>query len=129
MPEANTTYTPFHIAVPPAAQPAVFPLGEQRQMAADQDLVQLCGQHTANKSALDACPLDADESPHWPPYSATSEAISAARPNTFAELAAKARAAKREALTPSGQEDTRNGSALDWAWDLVNDLIRLDEAA
>jgi hypothetical protein len=96
---------------------------------ANQDLAQLCAQHIAHRQALLACPQDPENSPHWALYAATSDAISMARPATLAELAAKAGAAKHEALTANGREDIRNGSAVEWAWDLVNDLIRLSNAA
>lgn len=130
MPEADNTHTPIPRSVltgfPPAATLTAMPPATPEQVLADQDLIQLCAQHIGNRAALDSCPLDADDSPHWPPFAASSDAISIARPASLAELAAKARAAKREALTVSGQEDASIGSALDWAWDLVNDLIRLD---
>lgn len=94
--------------------------------ATDQELVSLCAQHIVNRQAVLDCPLDPDDSPSWLPYAVTHDAISNARPKTLAGLIAKARAAKGEASIGTGNEDPLNGSALEWAWDIVNDLIRLD---
>jgi hypothetical protein len=133
MQEAETTLTPIRASVFIDALPAAYSTGTspvgRDPITADDDLVRLCEQHKANKTALDACSLDADDSPHWPSFVASSDAIAAARPTTLAGLAAKARTAKREALTSGGGEDPCNGAALAWAWDLVNDLIRLDETS
>lgn len=133
MPEANSTHTPIpHPVVTralPVANIATIPVKTPRQMMANQDLTQLCARHIAHRQGLLACPLDPAESPHWAFYTATHDAISTSRPATLADLAAKARAAKHEAMTLGGREDVHSGSALDWAWDLVNDLVRLGEGA
>ena len=44
---------------------------------------------------------------------------------TLADLAAKAQAARREARGPDGEESSEGTMAETWAWDLVNDLVRL----
>ena len=111
-----------------STQSTDIPTPQQEQMSADHDLIQLCTHHIANCQALEACPLDPDESSHWAAYLSSNDAISHARPTSLAGLVAKARAAKREALQ-NGREDITNGSALVWGWHLVNDLIRLDEGA
>lgn len=133
MPEANSPHTPIcNFALPdarPAANVVMVPAEAPTRMEANQDLAQLCVQHIAHRQALLACPQDPEDSPHWALFSATHDAIAMARPTTLAELAAKARAAKHEAMTANGREDVRSGSAVDWAWDLVNDLIRLGNAA
>lgn len=133
MPEANTTNTPISCSVPKGAMAgadiATVPTEAPTRTVANHDLAQLCARHIAHRQALLACPQDPEESPHWSLYAVTHDAISMARPATLSELAAKARAAKHEALTAGGHEDIRNGSAVDWAWDLVNDLVRLDDAA
>ena len=109
----------------PAANAAIPPATFD-MLKADEEPVRLSAQYIINMQALENCPLDADESPFRPPYAATSDAISKARPMTLAGLASKARTAKREAFVQGGEENVCNGSALEWAWDLVNDLIRLD---
>ncbi len=88
----------------------------------DRALIALCDEHIANWQALNACSLDSDESPHYVAYLATYEAISQARPMTLAGLVAKAQAARREATGPTGGDES--GGRV-WAWNLVNDLIRI----
>jgi hypothetical protein len=39
---------------------------------------------------------------------------------------AKARAAKAQAQHPNGREDPSAGMGQDWAWDIVNDLLRIN---
>jgi hypothetical protein len=133
MPEANSPHTPIRNFVLPDAPPAVnivmVPAEAPKRMVANHDLAQLCAQHIAHRQALLACPQDPEDSPHWALYTATSDAIAMVRPATLAELAAKARAAKHEARVANGREDIRSGSAVEWVWDLVNDLVRLGEAA
>jgi hypothetical protein len=114
---------------PLAAMFAAMPCVTLGQINADKKLIELCKQHIANMEAFCACPLDSDVSPHWPPYEATEDAVAKAQPMTLAGLAAKARVAKAEALQPDGKEVYANSAAGNWAWDLVNDLIRLTGGA
>jgi hypothetical protein len=72
--------------------------------------------------------LEADDNPLWHAYERTREAIIDAEPQTVAGMVAKARAAKVEALQPDGQEVPADCVAATWAWDIVNDLIRLNDA-
>lgn len=116
-------------AIPLPATMPPMPAGTSDRAITDQELMGLCAQHIVNRKALLDCPLDPDNSPHWAPYASTHDAISAARPTTLAGLAAKAQAAKSEARIQAGEEDPCNGSALQWAWDLVNDLVRLGQGA
>jgi hypothetical protein len=44
-------------------------------------------------------------------------------------MVAKARAAKAEARNSNGTESPSNCPAENWAWDLVNDLLRLEGGA
>jgi hypothetical protein len=124
MPKADPSHTASRrtlLASLPVAAAAI-----SAASSSDARLLALCQHHVVNKRAFNECPLDADESPFWPPYEASSEAISKARPMTLAGLAAKARAAKAEASRLDGRESPPDGHALEWAWDLVNDLVRLD---
>jgi hypothetical protein len=97
-----------------AAEPAPAP---------DADLIRLCAQHAANAAAFTAS--DADDGPLWNAYAASRDAIHDAKPQTLAGMVAKARAAKAEATTLDGEERPEHGPAETWAWDLVNDLVRL----
>ena len=113
----------------PAVARQSMPAGASASLVPNETFPDLCAQHVANRKAILECSRDPNESPHWAPYAASHEAISASRPMTLAELAAKARAAKAEAFIGTGNEDPLNGSALQWAWDIVNDLIRLENGA
>jgi hypothetical protein len=57
-------------------------------------------------------------------YGRTVNAISEAKPQSLAGVLAKARAAKAQAQHPNGREDPSAGMGQDWAWDIVNDLLR-----
>lgn len=57
------------------------------------------------------------------------DAIHAAQPVTMAGMRAKALVAKAEARKPDGSEDPCSTPAEHWAWDLVNDLLRLTGGA
>lgn len=59
-------------------------------------------------------------------YEDTLDALCDVRAQTMAGLVAKARAAKAEAIGPEGDEQIEFYSvAGQWAWDLVNDVLRL----
>lgn len=88
----------------------------------DDELIVLCREHVANRERFNAGELDSDESPHWPAYQRTLEAITASRPRTIFGMSAKAAAARVEARLPSGGEDPEHTLAARWAWDLVCDM-------
>ncbi len=48
---------------------------------------------------------------------------------THTPMLAKARAAKLEATMPDGDEEPAGTIAEAWAWDLVNDLLRISGRA
>ncbi len=93
----------------------------------DAALIELCRQHPLNMDAYNTSPAeieDADDNPFWIAYSETRDGIGDAQPATMAGILAKCRAAKAEA-GPDGDEDPDGTPAADWAWDIVNDLLRL----
>ena len=97
--------------------------------SSDAELIRICAEHIVNRDAYNNNPtcgaLPYEEDPLWLAYERTLIAVSEAEPKTLAGLAAKARATKAEATHPDGTEAPED--EIDWAWDLVNDLIRLDE--
>lgn len=100
-----------------AAQPATSP---------DAELIRICARHPAAIAALNYGPDEAGDGPLWQAYARSRDAISAAQPTTIAGVLAKARAAKAEALNLDGSESPNCCPAEAWAWDLVNDLLRLE---
>ena len=66
--------------------------------------------------------MDAKHNPLWAAYEQTRDAIHEAEPQSIQGMLAKARAAKIEA---GPRDDPDDGVAIRWAWDLVNDLLRL----
>lgn len=95
----------------------------------DDELILDCQKHARNKDAFNA---DAEDSgpnnPLWVEYERTENAISNAKPMTMAGLVAKAQAAKAEAMEVDGEENPEGTVGAIWAWDLVNDLVRLGAA-
>ena len=61
----------------------------------------------------------------WQAYARSRDAIRDAEPQTMDGLVAKARAAKAEARIGNGFDKPEGTPAEYWAWDLVNDLLRL----
>ncbi|MFT8245220.1 hypothetical protein [Roseomonas sp. BN140053] len=98
---------------------------------ADAELVALCAQHITNMDNYnrDGGILEYEVDPLWQAYERTRDAIHAAVPQTLAGMLAKARAAKAEARGLRGDENPDNTPAEYWAWDLVNDLLRLASEA
>ena len=94
----------------------------------DADLIRTCAEHIANRDAYNARAGEVltEQDPRWHAYARTLDAISDARPQTLAGLVAKAKATKAEATRPDGAVEPED--AADWAWDLVEDLIRLRES-
>lgn len=93
----------------------------------DAELIRLCAEHPALLDAYnrDGGYVDCEVDPLWHAYSRSRDAIGAAQPRTLAGMLAKARAAKAEAALPGGREQPECTPAERWAWDLVNDLLRL----
>ncbi|HVE22832.1 MAG TPA: hypothetical protein VNC39_12730 [Acidocella sp.] len=95
----------------------------------DAALIALCAEHIANFHAYnDQASPDSkfEKDPLWHAYERTRDAICDAEPQTFAGMLAKARAAKVEATDLDGVVRPDGYSAA-WAWDLLNDLIRINE--
>lgn len=95
----------------------------------DATLIALCARHPALIAAVNASPIDFDSCPAWQAYEASRDAIYDAEPQTLAGMRAKARVAKVEARRPDASEDASGTPAAHWAWDLVNDLLRLTGGA
>jgi hypothetical protein len=95
----------------------------------DAAIIRLCAEHIANRTAYNTRGgyLEPDDDPLWHAYEGTQTAVYDAKPQTIAGIIAKAKAAKEEAQNPSG-ENWEDCSAADWAWDIVNDLVRLSGA-
>jgi hypothetical protein len=106
---------------------AVLPIPAIAAQQPDADLIRICAQHTVNRITL-------DKGEHHDTieynavdyaYAATLQAVCDAKPLTVAGIVAKARAAKDEAQLLRGGEGPEGSIAAQWAWDIVNDLIRL----
>jgi hypothetical protein len=93
----------------------------------DADLIRLCAEHIANFQASNAPASDlaSKDDARWDAYDRTRDAISNAKPHTVVGVVAKAHAAKVEARQPDGTEEPNAGHGAEWAWDVVNDLLRL----
>ena len=94
----------------------------------DAELIRLCDAHGALMDLVNSgVDDDDDDGPTWQAYDRSREAISAFRPKTIEGMLAKARAAKAEARRPDGSEmeDISGFPPEEWAWDLVNDLLRI----
>ena len=137
MPKATDTLTPM---APPLtsgkAALARFEITQHLDKFADLPashpdvaLIQSCIQHCRNIVAYEASTVpNADDDPAWHQYERTGETISDAEPLTVAGMAAKAWAAKFEAIQPDGIERP-HGQPERWAWELVHDAIRINAGA
>ena len=98
-----------------------------RPINPDAELIALCAQHIANLAAYntEGGYLEPEEDPLWKAYRRSYDAIESAQPQTTEGMVAKARAAKVEAGCPNGTETPENGPAARWAWQLMNDMLRL----
>jgi hypothetical protein len=96
-----------------------------RRPSPDAELIRICEGHKAVVEALQHCNCLKD-CPRWQAYERSRDAIHAAVPVTLAGMVAKARAAKIEARNSDGTENPDGCPAENWAWDLVNDLLRLE---
>lgn len=96
--------------------------------SSDADLIAVCADHPRVTEAFNQCHVDSgDDNPFWLAYCRSRDAISDAKPATLAGLLAKAKAAKFEARMPDGHESPDGGMGETWAWDIVNDLLRICE--
>jgi hypothetical protein len=106
-----------------AARPAT-PHADHPQR--DAALIQACAEYPAVTDAYNRRPeADGDEGPTWEAYQRVCEAICDGVPMTLEGMLAKAKAAKFDALCPDGTERPDGAMASTWAWQLVNDLLRL----
>ena len=105
---------------------AVTPAAAATTPSADAELIQICEAHPAVLKALDEHGSGEDDCPFWLAYVRSRDAIHTAVPVTLAGIIAKARAAKAEAVNPeTGTEIPHGTPGETWAWDLVQDLLRL----
>jgi hypothetical protein len=94
----------------------------------DAALIRICDAHGALMDLVNSgVDGDDDDGPTWQAYDRSRDAITAFRPETIEGMLAKARAAKAEARRADGSEMEDGGGtpAEGWAWDLVNDLLRI----
>jgi hypothetical protein len=95
----------------------------------DDELIRICNAHPA---LMDLCnsgtaAADDEDGPLWRAYDQSRDAITEAKPGTLEGLIAKARAAKHQARRKDGTEEPAGSMGEVWAWDLVNDLLRIGE--
>ena len=110
----------YHTAIASIANLTSPPAGP------DAALIALCAEHAANRAAFNQYgDLGRDDDPLGLAYGRTRDAISSARAQTMAGILAKAAAAKGEARNPDGSYDPEGTPAADWAFGVVNDLLRL----
>jgi hypothetical protein len=94
----------------------------------DAELIRLCAEHPARIAAANDHGSGLDDCPLWLAYERSRDAICNAKPQTMAGMIAKAKAAKAEATDFNGEEMIHGSGTMGetWAWDLVNDLLRLE---
>jgi hypothetical protein len=114
------------VALTAPAIPALA--GRRPEPHPDAELIRICGEHRARIAAANDFGTGEDDCPLWLAYERSRDAITAAKPQTMAGLIAKARAAKAEATDFDGVEMSHGSGTMGeiWAWDLVNDLVRLE---
>jgi hypothetical protein len=90
----------------------------------DAALIRTCARHIVNLNTYNASPglTEYDKDPLWHAYEKTRDAISRAKPKTIEGLRAIARAAVAETC---GRELHHCGFDEQWAWDVMNGLLRL----
>jgi hypothetical protein len=97
------------------------------QPSLDADLIAIGEQHIAAYNAGREC--KGNQAAHdvlFERYMQTVFALDNAKPQTIAGMVAKARSARHEAMTQDGTCDTAHSqNATGWAWDILNDLLRL----
>jgi hypothetical protein len=118
-------HAPANMTAPPGIPygPVPTPVPAEVLTHPDAELIRLCAEHPRLIAAYDGD--DDEDGSAWAAYERSRNAIAAARPQTVFGMVAKARAAKAEARCLDGIERPNNCPAADWAWDLVNDLLRL----
>jgi hypothetical protein len=94
----------------------------------DAELIRICAEHPINmQNYNDLGDMRDDNDALWAAYERTRNAISAAEPQTMEGILAKARAAKAEAVDGDGDGEESWGGSMGepWAFDIVNDLLRV----
>ena len=108
---------------------AVDPVGSRNRSrpepSPDADLIALCEAYPARLATYLADDRDPDDNPFYAAYEAAQDAIGKAEPQTLAGMRAKALVAKLEATMPDGSEMPNGTVGGDWAWDLLQDILRL----
>ncbi|WP_419900910.1 hypothetical protein [Roseomonas sp. USHLN139] len=94
----------------------------------DADLITLCAEHIANLKAYEDSPgnLAPEADPLWAAYARTRDDVWDAQPMTLKGILAKAHAAKAVAEGHEGRGAPSGSLAADFAWQLVDDLLRLE---
>lgn len=110
---------------------AVLPIPAIAAPHPDATLIRICAQHTMNRITRDKGehPDTIEYNEVDNAYAETLQAVCDAVPMTIDGIVAKARAAKDEAQLLRGGEDPEGCIAAQWAWDIVNDLLRLAGSA
>jgi hypothetical protein len=92
----------------------------------DAELIAWCDAFPAARDRCNAHKGDLEDGvPVWDEYSELCRKIGETNAMTLEGWWAKALAAKAEATMPSGAELPECTSASVWAWDLLNDMLRL----
>lgn len=113
------------LAIPVATSAATLTAADP-----DAELIRICEAHPEKIRAAEEDSTYEEDCPLWLAYERSRDAIHAAVPMTLAGIIAKARAAKVEAANPEGGTESPSGTPGEtWAWDLVNDLLRLEGCA
>lgn len=95
----------------------------------DADMIALSRLHVANLQAYNNSCAEDEASPLHAAYLASYNRLQTMRPETMEGWIAKAHSAKAEARQPDGQEDPDGTVAAAWAWELLNDAIRIARRA
>jgi hypothetical protein len=92
----------------------------------DADLIAWCQAFPAARVRCNAYHGDLDPGvPEWDDYIGLSDRIGETDPKAWEGWRAKALAAKAEATMRGGVEHPECTSSSEWAWDLMNDALRL----
>ncbi|TPG41933.1 hypothetical protein EAH89_28210 [Roseomonas nepalensis] len=113
------------LMAPPLTYAEATP-GRRSSPHPDAELIRICAEHPARLQAVNHGSEEGEDGPIWQAYAQSRDAIHAAVPVTLAGVVAKARAAKAEALNADGTESPNDTPAGTWAWELLNDLLRLE---
>ena len=94
------------------------------QINPDTILIGLCDRYCIVRDEVNRDIDISDDDPRWGAYFAVCDEITDWQPVTVEGLIAKARVTKEDASNPDGTEDLET-IRMDWAWDVINGLIRL----